>query len=107
MLAQVVLGGLRGLTDASLVGSTDTEAVDSALLQVRHRALAVGVRRLQNLLPIHGELVLHLDVVVGDGAAAVLLGGSPPELHRLVVVVDDLGLAGPAWLICGAVEETR
>ena len=64
-------------------------------LHLTHLNSAAG----PHLAPV-GELVLHLDDIVGDGAAAVALRLGPLQLHHRVVVVVNHGLAGLARLTC-------
>ena len=95
--------GFRGrLGFAGLVDGDDPELVPLALaeagharLQLVYRRHAVLVVRDEGVEPA-AELVFLLDDVVGDGAPTVVLRLLPPEGHRLVVEVDNVGLPGGA-----------
>lgn len=107
VLADVVVGRVRWLTAARLVVRAHAELVHLLLLEALDNALTVVVLGLGDLHPVVGVLVLDLDGVVRDGAAAVALGLGPAQRHALVVPVVDLGLAGLAGLVCNGAYIVR
>ena len=101
VLAEMIVGGERRFTDAGLVHGFHSEGVDHVLLQSADGDFRLVVGGLLHFDPFGGEFVFHLDDIVEDGAAAVVLRRGPFQVHSFVVVVDDLGSAGGSGLVCG------
>lgn len=93
MSDNVVLRGRRWRRLASFVDGTHAELVGHAFLQPGHLELTGIGLGWHQLGPIRLILVQHLNDVVRDGTAAIALGRLPLQRHRLIVVVNDLGLA--------------